>query len=65
MAKDHSGIVERGLQLKKAGNAVIRSLGGREIHPINVRVGGFYKVQSRCDLTFSPRFSRLGAGRRG
>ena len=50
MAKDHRGLVERGLQLKKAGNAIIHVLGGREIHPINVKVGGFYKAPSRRDL---------------
>lgn len=50
MAKDHKNIVERGLQLKKAGNAIIQTLGGREIHPINVKVGGFYKVPLRKDL---------------
>jgi coenzyme F420-reducing hydrogenase alpha subunit len=50
MAKDHRGIVERGLSLKKAGNEIMRLLGGREIHPINVRVGGFYKVPSKASL---------------
>ncbi|MBI3596426.1 MAG: Ni/Fe hydrogenase subunit alpha [Nitrospirae bacterium] len=50
MAKDHPGIVERGLQLKKAGNEIIRLMGGREVHPINVRVGGFYKVPTKSEL---------------
>jgi len=50
MAKDHGGVVQRGLQLKKVGNEIVRLLGGREIHPINVRVGGFYKVPSRGEL---------------
>ena len=50
MAKDHGWIVERGLQLKKTGNAIVTLLGGREVHPINVRVGGFYKTPSRNDL---------------
>jgi sulfhydrogenase subunit alpha len=50
MAKDHSGVVQRGLQLKKAGNELVTLLGGREIHPINVRVGGFYKVPARREL---------------
>ncbi len=50
MAGDHPGIVERGLALKKAGNAIIQTLGGREIHPINVRVGGFYRTPSRGEL---------------
>ncbi len=50
IAKDHPGIVERGLQLKKAGNALISAVGGREVHPINVKVGGFYKAPSRREL---------------
>jgi sulfhydrogenase subunit alpha len=50
MAKDHGDIVQRGLQLKKAGNTLIALLGGREIHPINVRVGGFYKVPTKREL---------------
>lgn len=50
MAKEHGDHVRRGLGLKKAGNAIVQALGGREIHPINVRVGGFYKVPRRRDL---------------
>ncbi len=50
MAKDHREIVERGLRLKKTGNQIVSLLGGREIHPINVRVGGFYKVPDKRDF---------------
>jgi len=50
MAKDHPDAVQRGLRLKKIGNALMTLLGGREIHPINVRVGGFYKVPSKSQL---------------
>jgi coenzyme F420-reducing hydrogenase alpha subunit len=50
MAKDHGEVVERGLKLKKAGNDLMAKIGGREIHPINVRVGGFYKVFPRKEL---------------
>ncbi|KAF0097088.1 MAG: Nickel-dependent hydrogenase large subunit [Rhodospirillaceae bacterium] len=50
MARDHPKIVRRGLELKKAGNAVVSLLGGREIHPINVRVGGFYRTPRRREL---------------
>ncbi len=50
MAQDYPDIVKRGLQMKKAGNAIIAFLGGREVHPINVRVGGFYKVPSKQEL---------------
>jgi len=47
MAKDHPDAVQRGLRLKKIGNAIMTSIGGREIHPINVRVGGFYKAPEK------------------
>jgi len=50
MAKDYPEIVQRGLQLKKVGNEIVAWLGGREIHPINVRVGGFYKVPTKREL---------------
>ena len=45
--RDHREIVEQGLQMKKAGNALMALVGGREVHPINVRVGGFYRAPSR------------------
>ena len=51
MAKDHPGVVERGLKLKKAGNEIVRTLGGREIHPINVRVGGFYGWPRKAEVS--------------
>jgi len=50
MAKDHPKVVKQGLQLKKIGNELVTVVGGREIHPINVKVGGFYKVPSRQKL---------------
>jgi len=50
MAKDHPEVVQRGLRLKKIGNSIMTLLGGREIHPINVRVGGFYKAPEKSEL---------------
>jgi coenzyme F420-reducing hydrogenase alpha subunit len=50
MARDHPATVESALRLKKAGNALMRVVGGREIHPVNVRVGGFYRAPSRAEL---------------
>jgi len=50
MAKDYPKEVRRALDLKKAGNEILRILGGREIHPVNVRVGGFYRVPTRAEL---------------
>lgn len=42
--------VERGLRLKKAGNQIMDVIGGRAIHPVNVRVGGFYRVPTPDEL---------------
>ena len=50
MAGKHGEAVRRGLALKKIGNEIISLLGGREIHPINVRVGGFYRTPRRREL---------------
>ncbi|HTP96650.1 MAG TPA: Ni/Fe hydrogenase subunit alpha [Burkholderiales bacterium] len=50
MARDHRAEVERGLRLKKIGNELMRVIGGREIHPVNVRVGGFYRAPARREL---------------
>jgi coenzyme F420-reducing hydrogenase alpha subunit len=61
MARDHGDIVRRGLALKKAGNEIMALLGGREIHPINVRVGGFYRAPRRREL--EPLAARLERAR--
>ena len=50
MAKDYPDIAQRGLQLKKVGNELMAFLGGREIHPINLCVGGFYRVPTKREL---------------
>lgn len=50
MARAHGDVVKTGLAIKKAGNAIVSLIGGREIHPINVRVGGFYKAPSKKEL---------------
>jgi len=47
MAADHKPVVARGLAIKKVGNQILSTLGGRAIHPISVRVGGFSKVPRR------------------
>ena len=50
LAKDEPEIVKRGLAMKKAGNEIVAAVGGREIHPVNVKVGGFYKAPSKKAL---------------
>jgi sulfhydrogenase subunit alpha len=43
-AGGHQALVERGLQLKKVGNQIVEILGGRAIHPVSPRVGGFSRA---------------------
>jgi len=50
MAADHAEVVELGLRLKKAGNALMELVGGRAVHPVNVRVGGFYRFPAAAEL---------------
>ena len=50
MAKEHGEVVRTALRVKKAGNAIVAALGGREIHPINVKLGGFYRLPERAEL---------------
>ncbi|MGZ8621747.1 MAG: Ni/Fe hydrogenase subunit alpha [Solirubrobacterales bacterium] len=50
MAREHREVVEGGLRIKAMGNELLRVVGGRPIHPINIRVGGFYKSPSKRDL---------------
>ncbi|MEY9931805.1 sulfhydrogenase subunit alpha [Catenulispora sp. GP43] len=59
MAREHRADVERGLEIKKTGNALMALVGGRAIHPVNVRVGGFHRVPSRSELArFAPELRR-------
>ena len=44
MAADHRAELERGLRLKKIGNEIVEVIGGRAVHPVNVKLGGFYKA---------------------
>jgi coenzyme F420-reducing hydrogenase alpha subunit len=50
LAKDHRDLVEKALQLKKVGNDIMEIVGGRAIHPINVRIGGFYRTPTKREL---------------
>jgi len=50
LARDHKDVVERALQLKKLGNDILTAVGGRSVHPVNVRVGGFYRAPTRREL---------------
>ncbi|MCP4684237.1 MAG: Ni/Fe hydrogenase subunit alpha [bacterium] len=57
MAADYPEQVKMGLEIKKIGNGLMTTVGGREIHPVNVRVGGFYRAPELSEL--APCVERL------
>ena len=42
IARSHPDLVRKALRLKKLGNDLMEVIGGRSVHPINTRIGGFY-----------------------
>jgi coenzyme F420-reducing hydrogenase alpha subunit len=50
LARAHPGVVERALELKKLGNRIIELIGGRAVHPVNLKVGGFYRVPRKTEI---------------
>ena len=56
MATEHPELVKRALEIKRIGNDLMAAIGGREIHPVSPRVGGFSKAPRKRDLEpFLPR----------
>jgi sulfhydrogenase subunit alpha len=51
LAQRDRATLERGLALKKAGNAIMELVGGRAIHPVNVKLGGFYRLPAPAELS--------------
>ncbi len=43
-ARDHGKEIRRGLALQALGNELIRLFGGRSVHPVGVKVGGFHRA---------------------
>ena len=60
LARDMPEVVSRALAMKKIGNDIVALLGGREIHPINARVGGWYRTPRSGEL--APLVDRLRWG---
>ncbi|MGW3045901.1 Ni/Fe hydrogenase subunit alpha, partial [Kitasatospora sp. NPDC001159] len=50
LARTDPALLQRGLRLKKAGNEILETLGGRAIHPVNLRLGGFHRLPTRAEL---------------
>ncbi|MCB1490557.1 MAG: Ni/Fe hydrogenase subunit alpha [Rhodobiaceae bacterium] len=44
IAQREPEIVKNALRLKKLGNSLMEVIGGRAVHPVNTRVGGFYRA---------------------
>ena len=63
IAHQHPELMAEVLFLKKTGNRIMEVVGGRPIHPVNVRLGGFYRSPSRAELeTLTPDLERAHAG---
>ncbi len=50
LAKVNRPAVEDALRLKKLGNSILEVVGGRAIHPVNFKVGGFYRSPNRREV---------------
>lgn len=50
LAKRFPDEVKRALRMKKIGNRLLEMLGGRAIHPVNLAVGGFYRLPKKEEL---------------
>ncbi len=49
MAHDYPQEVRRGLRLQALGNEIIRFWGGRSVHPVGVRLGGFHHAPAEAE----------------
>lgn len=49
-SRSYHGVLARGLKFKKLGNELLALLGGRSVHPVSVRVGGFSHTPSAKTL---------------
>ncbi|HUH82599.1 MAG TPA: Ni/Fe hydrogenase subunit alpha [Nitrososphaerales archaeon] len=60
MAKNDPGLVKEALTLKKMGNNLVSAVGGREIHPVSLKIGGIYRAPSKEALSsLLPELERL------
>jgi coenzyme F420-reducing hydrogenase alpha subunit len=50
LAAEHPELIEEVLHLKRTGNRVMEVIGGRAIHPVNVRLGGFHRAPTVAEL---------------
>lgn len=43
-------IARRGLKFRRTGNDILAALGARPVHPVSVRIGGFYRIPTKKEL---------------
>ena len=60
LAEKYPEEVRRGLRLQQLGNDLIRLYGGRSVHPVGVRVGGFHHAPAAAEV--EALLERLRAG---
>ncbi len=60
LAKSDPALVREALTLKKLGNSLMSAVGGREIHPVSLKIGGIYRAPSKEALaSLLPELDRL------
>jgi len=50
IGKKYLPLLQRGLLLRRLGNELLSIIGGRSVHPVSVRPGGFFRVPERKRL---------------
>jgi len=50
LSKDHPEVVKKALAIKKTGNKILEVIGGRAIHPVNLKVGGIFKAPKKAAM---------------
>ncbi len=50
LARTDPELVQRALDLKQVGNQLVEVVGGRAVHPVNVRLGGFHRAPTAAEL---------------
>jgi sulfhydrogenase subunit alpha len=50
LAKDQPELVKMVLEMKRLGNDIMAEIGGREVHPVSARIGGFSRAPKKKDL---------------
>ncbi|HUK80524.1 MAG TPA: Ni/Fe hydrogenase subunit alpha [Nitrososphaerales archaeon] len=60
MVERNPGVVKEALSLKRFGNDVMSAIGGREIHPVSLKIGGVHRAPSKEALSsLLPELDRL------